>query len=57
MNTTKEVLLAAVEAAEKIEKVINNRGLQGKEGAVIEAVKAAYEHSRLGFISELTKPA
>lgn len=57
MNTTKEVLLAAAEAAEKIEKVINHRGLQGQEGAVIEAMKAAYEHSRQGFIFGLTKPA
>lgn len=57
MNTTKEVLLAAVEAVEKIEKVINRRALQGQEGAVIEAVKAAFEHSRQGLISELTKRA
>ncbi|QII37857.1 hypothetical protein G3M83_09175 [Rouxiella badensis] len=46
MKKTQEVLLAAVEVAEKIEEIIEARGLSGQEGAVIEALRAAYENSR-----------
>ncbi|PKB89983.1 hypothetical protein A8A01_10085 [Ewingella americana] len=46
MKKTQEVLLAAVEVAEKIEEIIEARGLSGQEGAVIEALMAAYEDSR-----------
>ncbi|MFE4125388.1 hypothetical protein ACFX4S_08875 [Kosakonia sp. YIM B13605] len=46
MAETKEVLLAAAEVAEKVEEIIVAYGLSGQEGAVIEALKAAYENSR-----------
>ncbi|EPK3419645.1 hypothetical protein [Proteus mirabilis] len=50
--TSKEmqkILLAAVEVAENIEKVLSERGLTGKENDVIDILKAACEQNR--FIS------
>ncbi|MCL0011659.1 hypothetical protein MKU80_011520 [Providencia rettgeri] len=44
-----ELLLAAVEIAENIEKVLSERGLTGKENDVIDVLKAACEQNR--FIS------
>ncbi|EKN3942133.1 hypothetical protein NUF46_003937 [Yersinia enterocolitica] len=46
METTQSVLLAACEAAEKIDEIIKSRGLAGHESAVLEALKAAYDNSR-----------
>lgn len=51
MKETQEVLLAAIELAEKMEEIIANRELAGKEGAVIETLKAAYDNSRLCELS------
>ncbi|EMI4428824.1 hypothetical protein V6478_002222 [Providencia rettgeri] len=44
-----KLLLAAVEIAENIEKVLSERGLTGKENDVIDVLKAACEQNR--FIS------
>ncbi|HHJ0103643.1 TPA: hypothetical protein ACQD72_001651 [Yersinia enterocolitica] len=46
METTQSVLLAACEAAEKVDEIIKSRGLVGHESAVLEALKAAYDNSR-----------
>ncbi len=51
MKETQEVLLAAIELAEKMEEIIANRELAGKEGAVIETLKAAYDNSSLCDLS------
>ncbi|HDL8284445.1 TPA: hypothetical protein PXQ99_001204 [Yersinia enterocolitica] len=57
METTQRVLLAACEAAEKIDEIIKSRGLAGHESAVLEALKAAYVSSRQSIYIESVKMA
>ncbi|MGJ0580718.1 hypothetical protein ACR71G_22435 [Xenorhabdus bovienii] len=56
MKKTQEILLAATELAEKMEEILEARGLNKEKEAVIEALKAALNCSRQTFLINEHQP-